>query len=98
MALPKKSKHSEFDASVDRDELAVILSKELNKSGKISYFLDEDDNPSQVTEWVSTGSSLLDLAISNRSHGGLPVGRMVELSGLEGCVTEDTIIEVIVED
>jgi len=103
MAKSKSSsKHIESDANVERDELAILLQKELNKSNKdgtkVSYFLDEDDNPSQVNEWVSTGSTLLDLAISNRPHGGLPVGRVSELSGLEGCVTEDTIIEVIVED
>lgn len=81
-----KSKHVESDA-VERDELALLIQKELNKAqadgSKAVYFLDEDDSPSLVNEWVSTGSSMLDLAISNRPHGGLPVGRMVELSGLE---------------
>lgn len=90
MAQDKKktsSKHVESDAVIERDELAVLLQKELNKSNKdgskVSYFLDEDDDPTQVTEWVSTGSTLLDLAISNRAHGGLPVGKFVELSGAE---------------
>src|ERR1035437_8095337 len=90
MAQEKKkssSKHIESDATVERDELAILLQKELNKSNKdgskVSYFLDEDDDPTQVTEWVSTGSTLLDLAISNRAHGGLPVGKFVELSGAE---------------
>lgn len=90
MAQPSKgkSKHVEVDAGGDRDELALALQKELNKSrkdgGKVSYFLDEDDNPSQIVEWISTGSTMLDLAISNRPYGGLPVGRITELSGLEG--------------
>lgn len=91
MAQEKKkfsSKHVESDANVERDELALLLQTELNRSNKdgskVSYFLDEDDNPSLITEWVSTGSTTLDLAVSNRPHGGLPVGRMVELSGLEG--------------
>ena len=90
MAQEKKktsSKHVESSASIDRDEMAVMLQKELNKSNKdgskVSYFLDEDDDPTQVTEWVSTGSTLLDLAISNRPYGGLPVGKFVELSGAE---------------
>lgn len=82
------SKHVDSDANIERDELALLLQKELNKSNKdgskASYFLDEDDNPSLITDWVSTGSTILDLAVSNRAHGGLPVGRMVELSGLEG--------------
>ena len=90
MAEKKKtsSKHVESDATVERDELAILLQKELNKSSKdgqkIAYFLDEDDNPWDILEWVSTGSTMLDLAISNRPHGGLPVGKMAELSGLEG--------------
>ncbi len=101
MAKKTSSKHVESDASVERDELALLLQKELNKANKdgrkSSFFLDEDDNPSLITEWVSTGSTMLDLAVSNRPHGGLPVGRMVELSGLEGCVTEDTKIKVIID-
>ena len=72
----------------DRDDLIDLLQTELNKSnkdgGKIAYTLDEKDNPTDITDWISTGSSILDLAISNRPHGGLPVGRMVEFNGLEG--------------
>ena len=92
MAAPEKkkspSKHVESDANVDRDDLALLIQKELNKSqkdgSKVAYFLDEEDNPWDITEWVSTGSTLLDLAISNRPNGGLPVGKMAEISGLEG--------------
>ena len=84
-----------------KDDLLTDLAEVLNKSnkdgGKIAYFLDDQDDPSTITDWISTGNSLLDLAISNRPHGGLPVGRMVELNGLEGCVTEDTKIKVIIE-
>jgi len=81
-------KSSKNTASSGRDELLDLLQSELNKAnkdgGKIAYTLDEDDNPTDVSEWISTGSSMLDLAISNRPHGGLPVGRMVEFNGLEG--------------
>lgn len=104
MATDKKknpSKHVESDAEVDRDEMAMLLQKELNKSNKdgskVSYFLDEDDNPSQVNEWISTGSTLLDLAVSNRPHGGLPVGRMIELSGLEGTGKSLICAQIIAE-
>jgi len=90
MAEKKKSpsKHIESDASVDRDDLALLLQKEMNKANKdgtkVAFFLDEEDNPWDITEWVSTGSTLLDLAISNRANGGLPVGKIAEISGLEG--------------
>lgn len=86
MAGKKSSKHIDSDP-VDRDDLAIVLQEALNKSSKdgtkVSFFLDEDDDPTEVTEWVSTGSTLLDLAISNRKHGGMPVGKFVELSGPE---------------
>lgn len=74
--------------STKRDELAELLANELNKSnkdgGKIAFFLDEEENPADISDWISTGSSMLDLAISNRPHGGLPVGKMIEFNGLEG--------------
>jgi recombination protein RecA len=76
------------DTTGQRDELIEMLANELNKAnkdgGKIAHFLDEQDNPAEITDWISTGSSMLDLAISNRPHGGLPVGKMVEFNGLEG--------------
>lgn len=100
MAKNKSTSKVEFDPKLDRDDLITSLASELNKNskdGKVAYFLDEHDDPSTVSDWISTGSSILDLAISNRPHGGLPVGRMVEFNGLEGCVTEDTKIKVIID-
>lgn len=88
---PKKettSKHVVVDNKTGRDDLADLLAKELNKGnkdgGKVAYYLDEKDDPSTVTDWVSTGSTMLDLIISNRPYGGLPVGRITTLTGLEG--------------
>ena len=42
-----------------------------------------DSTPTDIDEFLSTGSTLLDLAISNRSIGGIAVGRITELNGLE---------------
>jgi len=85
--MAKKSTHVEYDGSNDRDALAVSLQKAINarqKDGiKTSYFLDEHDDPSAIPDWISTGSTILDLAVSNRANGGLPVGRIIELNGLE---------------
>ncbi len=70
-----------------RDDLADTLASSLNKKFKdfkVAYFLDgHDETPADLTEWISTGSSMLDLAISNRPNGGIPVGRITELTGLE---------------
>ena len=82
------STHSEVVAKSNRDDLLVGLAEHLNKASKdgvpCASFLDEAENPASIKDWISTGNSLLDLAISNRPNGGLPVGRMVELTGLEG--------------
>ena len=75
-------------AKTNRDELSSILADNLNKKfkgqAKVAYFLDgSEQTPTDLTEWVSTGDDMLDLAISNRPNGGFPVGRIVEVTGLE---------------
>jgi len=71
----------------NRDELSALLADNLNKKfkgNKVAYFLDgSEQTPTDLTEWVSTGDDMLDLAISNRPNGGFPVGRIVEVTGLE---------------
>ena len=72
-----------------QDNLAGVLADNLNKkfkasNHKVAYFLEGDtDSPSDVKEWISTGSTMLDLAIANRPYGGIPVGRITEITGLE---------------
>ena len=70
-----------------RDELAGVLADTLNKQFKdmkVAYFLDgTDTTPTDIKEFVSTGSTVLDLAISNKPDGGIAVGRITELIGLE---------------
>jgi recombination protein RecA len=73
----------------DRDELAQLIAQSLNKlskdSGQIAFFLDGgEDTPTDFTDFISTGATLLDVAISNRKNGGIAVGRITELTGLEG--------------
>ncbi len=80
----KETKETNVDESVD---LGSVLASELNKlakSQKVAYFLDDNDTPTNVKSWVSFGSDMLDIAVSNRAHGGAPVGRIVEITGLEG--------------
>jgi recombination protein RecA len=67
-------------------DLASVLAGELNKLSKdqkVAYFLDSDEAPTNVDGWISTGAAMLDVAISNRPYGGLPVGRITEITGLE---------------
>jgi recombination protein RecA len=84
------AKKSQGILEVDlQDNLAGVLAENLNKkfkasNHKVAYFLDGDsDSPSDVNEWISTGSTMLDLAIANRPNGGFPVGRITEITGLE---------------
>lgn len=69
------------------EELALSIVDALNKTfkdGQVAYIIGQDDTPTDLTDFVGTGSSLLDLAISNRPHGGIACGRITELTGLEG--------------
>lgn len=83
----KKKKLEGFESGQLRDDLAGTLADTLNSKFsdmKVAYFLDgTEETPTDLTEWISTGSSLLDLAISNRPNGGIPVGRITEITGME---------------
>ena len=75
--------------AADRDELAQIIADSLNKlnkdGGQIAYFLDgKEDTPTDFTDFISSGATMLDIAVSNRPNGGIAVGRITELTGLEG--------------
>ena len=70
----------------NKDQLASQIADSLNskfKGQKIAYFLDgSHETPTDIGEFISTGSSILDLAISNRPDGGIAVGRITEINGL----------------
>jgi len=67
-------------------ELADLLADELNKyskTQKVAYFLDQNDSPAKIDSWVSFGNDVLDLVVSNRPNAGAPVGRIIEVTGME---------------
>tara|TARA_R100001510_G_C7642520_1_gene200094 strand:+ start:193 stop:1362 length:1170 start_codon:yes stop_codon:yes gene_type:complete len=84
MAKKKSKSKDELE-----DALANTLADSINKQFKgqalkTAFFLaGDDDSPSNVKEWISSGCDSLDLAISNRPNGGFPVGRITEITGLE---------------
>lgn len=53
--------------------------KEIEKS------VGKNDAPTKVKRWLNTGHPLLNDAISGSYHGGMPVGRMVEMFGPSSC-------------
>lgn len=69
-----------------RDDLAVLIADNLNKleSNKIAFFLGSEASPTDFTDFISTGSSILDIAIANRPNAGFACGRIAELQGNEG--------------
>ena len=64
------------------------IRKMLNKKSgsEVAYSL-EDDNPTDVKEWVSTGSRWLDGIICKGKLAGIPLGKIVDLAGLESTGT-----------
>ena len=69
-----------------KDDLASIIAGDLNKKfmgNKVAFFLDgTDTSPTDIKDFISTGSDMLDLAICNRPNGGIAVGRITEINGL----------------
>jgi recombination protein RecA len=79
MARGSKERRSDEAAGDFTSELISSLNKE--NGSRIAYNLAEDESPTHVKSWVSTGSTLLDYCVSNRRNGGLPVGRIIEIFG-----------------
>ena len=71
------SKNNEIDDFTS--ELISSLNKE--HGSRVAYNLSQDESPTHVKRWISTGSKLLDYICSNRRNGGLPEGRIVEVFG-----------------
>jgi RecA/RadA recombinase len=78
--MAKKTKGTEANS----EELAHLVVEGLNKDGFEVKTLGQDEMAVDLKDFVSTGASLLDLAIANRADAGLACSRMTELQGLEG--------------
>ena len=72
--MGKKSPSNDFT-----NDLITSLNKE--HGAKVAYNLAYDTSPTHVNRWISTGSRQLDYIIANRTGGGLPEGRIVEIFG-----------------
>ena len=73
-------------AASTKDEVqdfTVDLIKSLNKEhgSKIAYNLSIDQSPTNIKRWIPTGSIQLDYLVANRSNGGIPEGRIIEIFG-----------------
>ena len=77
--------------------LTSVISQSLNYTSgredgrKVAFRLDDVESPSEVKHWISTGSTVLDVMISNDSENrGLPTGKIGVLYGSSGCMAPDT--------
>ncbi len=76
MPRPTKTKAGKLSIA---DMRALINKKAgLNVAHNLS-----EDNPTAVTEWIPTGSRWLDSITCRGKLGGIPVGKVVEIAGLE---------------
>ena len=57
----------------------------INKKAGMEVAFDlTKDNPTQVKEWIPTGSRWLDSIICRGQLAGIPSGKIIEIAGLEG--------------
>ena len=80
-------KKVEETTSDRQDDIGSNILSLINKQFKdepdnVAAFL-SDPNISDITDWIDTGSTELNLAVSNRRNGGWPVGRITEIYGGE---------------
>ena len=65
---------------VSIDEMRKIINK---KAGITVAHNLKDENPTEVKEWIPTGSRWLDSIICRGKLAGIPVGKITEIAGLE---------------
>lgn len=83
MAKTKKVE-PEVVESLTGDLIKTLNTKFKGTSEKSAFYLSDSEVTSEVTGWVPSGNDILDIVMSNRPHGGYAIGRITEISGLEG--------------
>ena len=76
--MPKKTKTSAGKISL------ADMRNAINKRAGMNVAHDlNDENPTEVTQWIPTGSRWLDSIICKGKYAGIPVGKVSEIAGLE---------------
>jgi len=76
--MAKKAKETK-PGRVSMQDLMKLVNKKAGKN--VAHDL-TGDNPTEVKEWISTGSRWLDSIICKGQVAGIPVGKVSELAGL----------------
>ena len=65
---------------VSMSDLRAMINKKAGRN--VAHDLRED-NPTEVKQWIPTGSRWLDSIVCKGKYAGIPVGKVTELAGLE---------------
>jgi recombination protein RecA len=74
--IKKKMKEGKLSIS----DMRTLINKKAGMS--VAHNLTED-NPTEVKEWIRTGSRWLDSIVCRGQLAGIPMGKVVEIAGLE---------------
>lgn len=82
--VKKKEVLPEINGKAQPKDIKSLLTKVINSrfSETVAYELGKEA-PTNVTDWISTGCTTLDYIIANKRNGGIPVGKLTEIIGLE---------------
>lgn len=92
-----KSEFSNSNNVAESDDFSAELIKQLNKehNSNIAFNLGAEEAPTTIKRWLSTGSRQLDSIIANKTFGGFPEGRIVEISGPSSSGKSHLVYEAI---
>jgi recombination protein RecA len=81
--MANKKEKKTIDVKPGRVDMSSLRAAINKKAGRpVAHDLRED-NPTEVKEWIPTGSRWLDSIICKGRLAGIPVGKVTELAGLE---------------
>ncbi len=71
-------KQTEQVGKISISDMRALINK---ANGKVVAYDLQEDNPTEVTDWIPTGSRWLDSIICRGKLAGIPVGKISELAG-----------------
>ena len=84
--MPTKKKESKSKAGrISAADLRSMINQ--NAGSELAHDL-TTKNPSEVSEWIPTGSRWLDGIICRGKLAGIPMGRITEIAGLQARLKE----------
>ena len=75
-------KKNDTPGKLSLDNIRDLLNKKAGMT--VARHLKSGENPTNVKEWIPTGSTWLDSIICRGKRAGIPVGKITEIAGLAG--------------